>query len=76
MIPGKPLGLSGHAATEVCFFFSLKKQTKNHNMGDIYTQGEFQPMFLFGNGKREKATLQIKVKPCVLKFLFKEKYWV
>lgn len=55
--------------------FSFKKQTKHHNVGHFYTQGTFWPMFWFGNSKREKVTLQIKVKPCVLKFLFKEKHW-
>lgn len=45
-------------------------------MGDFYTQNEFQPMFWLGNSKRKEATLQIKVKPHVLKFLCKEKYWV
>lgn len=68
----QPVGLSGHTSTY--FFFPLRKQTKCNNMGHFYTQGEFQSMFFFGNSKKEKGSLQSKVKHCGLEFPFKEKY--
>lgn len=61
-IPAKPVGLSDSTAAEQIFL--LLKSKQNVIIWD-------QPLFRLEDSRREKVTLQIKVKLCALKFLYK-----